>query len=271
MKKLPEKSRRQLALPGPEKPPPGKRGKKRHPKAVGGDAVHQWGKAPGRSNQPSWLNDAAEGRQTCRICGVERKLAGKSGLSGNINADHAGFGEEGRQLLEGKDVAKVYDYVDAKGRTFQTMIELGCPMFILDEYGAIRENRQMVRNVDDRVDYVDDRVDDTEHRVDNMEDRLTDLERENAVLRDRLSQPIDVTAMVEWLAEMVAISAAQKLDTVEIQVEGKRVAALPAPVANLIIDVGSLDEREVVPVRREEDELKPLRYLDDGSDSSDEE
>ena len=174
-------------------------------------------------------------------------------MAQNINADHAGFDStEKERLLKGKDVAQIYSYTDAKGRTFQTMQELGCPMFILDEMGAIRENRQMVRNVDDRVDYVDDRVDDQEERTDTIEDRVIDLERQNAELQAKLAQPIDVTAMVEWIAKMVAVSAAQKLATVDVQIEGHRVAALPQPVADLIINVGSFrpEERELVPIHK---------------------
>ncbi len=204
---------------------------------MGGQDPHDWGRDSRPKGQPAWL-EAAEGRLTCRKCGVEKSIAG------DVNADHAGFDSHDKQRLKGKDVAQIHSYIDAKGRTFQTMQELGCPMFILDEMGAIRENRQMVRQVDDRVDYVDDRVDDQEHRTDTIEDRVIELERQNA----KLAQPIDVTAMVEWLAEMVAVSAAQELDTVEVQIEGRRVAALPPPVADLIIDVGSLRTPERISV-----------------------
>lgn len=239
-------------LPGdgpPPKPPPGQRGKKRHAKAVGGQDEHEWGNAPGQNNQPSWLNDEAEGRQTCRNCGIERKI----GNARSINADHAGFGDDGIHMLKGtgKVVAQIYWYTDAKGRSFQTTKELGCPMLLLDEMGAIRENRQMVREVDDRVDYTDDRVDD-------VEERLARLEAENVAMKARLEERMDVTSMVEWLAEMVAIAAANKLATVNVQIEGRPAAALPEPVANLIIDVGALDQRERVPIHR-------------GSDSSDDE
>jgi hypothetical protein len=191
----------------------------------------------------------------CRKCGIEKKTGGPDGLYDNINADHAGFDSSQKEML--KDKAVIHSYVDAKGRVFQTTKELGCPMLLLDEFGAIRENRQMVREVDDRVDYVDDRVDDVVDRTDTIEDRVIELERQNAELRARLDQPIDVTAMVEWLAQMVALSAAQKLETVEVQIGGRRVAALPPPVVDLILDVGAIEQREQLPVR----------HKDGGSDS----
>jgi hypothetical protein len=170
-------------------------------------------------------------------------------------ADHAGFGDEGREMMKGKDALGQWTYVDAKGRQFTSAKQLGCPTFFLDEMGGIRENREMVREVDDRVDYTDDRVDDVEdrvgsqeHRVDSFEDRLIDLERENVVLREKLAQPIDVTAMVEWLSDMAVEAARQKMETVEVQVEGRQVAALPPPLVDLIIDVGSVQkERALVP------------------------
>lgn len=173
----------------------------------------------------------------CRRCGIEKKLG-----VGDINADHAGFGDEGRRLMAGKTAAKVFHYTDAKGRIFSTMQELGCPAFILDEMGAIRENRQMLRNVDDRVDYVDDRVGD-------VVDRLAALEAENAEMRARLEQRVDVTALVDWLSDMVAVAAAQKMQTVGVVLDDGRRAELPHPVANLILDLGDVREREKVPVQ----------------------
>lgn len=148
--------------------------------------------------------------------------------------------------MQGKKSLGMYHYVDAKGRSFSSAKPLGCPAFLLDEMGAIRENREMLREVDDRVDYTDDRVDDVEEKVESIEERLARLETENAAMKVRLDQKFDVTAMVEWLAEMVALSAAQKLATVQVQIEGRQVASLPAPVANLIIDVGNVAERETV-------------------------
>jgi len=242
---------KQLPAPVELKLPPGKRGKKRHPKAVGGQGEHQWGQQKARG-QPAWLNAGIDGRVQCLKCGVEKKVGGPQGLSGDINADHAGHGAMGRRLMKGKEAAEIHSYIDAKGRVFQTMKELGCPAFILDEFGAIRENRQMVREVDDRVDYTDDRVDDVEERVESVEDRLNRLEEENAEMKAKLDAGFDVTAMVDWLAEMVAIAAKQKMETVEISIGGHTVAALPPPVANLIIDVGSLQgAQELAPTRSE--------------------
>lgn len=238
-------------LPGPitptkKKPPPGQRGKKRDAHAIGGNDPHDWIGSSGRRDQPAWLNGGGSGTQTCRKCGIERK---PNPMERDINADHAGFGDDGERLMASKRAATLYTYTDAKGREFQTTMELGCPMLLVDEAGAIRENRQMVRNVDDRVDYVDDRVDDSEHRIESVEDRLTGLEQENIELRAKIEERIDVTAMVEWLSDMVAVAAAQKLATVNVQIEGGAVAALPEPVANLIIDIARVPERELVPVR----------------------
>jgi len=233
-------------LPGtPVCPPPGKRGKKRHPKAIPAGQEHDFG--PGvAKGQPSWLSGGDNGRRTCRRCGVEEFPPGAF-----VMADHAGFGSDGADLLKGKDVQGMWTYVDAKGRQFTSGKKLGCPTFFLDEMGAIRENREMVREVDDRVDYTDDRVDDVEERVESVEERLARLEAENATLKARLDAGFDVTAMVEWLGEMVALHAAQRLATVEVQVEGRQTVALPAPVANMILNVGKVTECEPAPIRRE--------------------
>jgi len=87
-------------------------------------------------------------------------------------ADHAGFGEEGQRLMQGKRATEMWTYSDAKGNTFTSRKRLGCPVFLLDPLGATMENREMLREVDDRVDYTDDRVDDVTERVESVEDRL---------------------------------------------------------------------------------------------------
>lgn len=162
-------------------------------------------------------------------------------------ADHAGFGDDGQRLMQGKKALGLWHYEDAKGRTFTSAKRLGCPAFFVDEMGAIRENREMLREVDDRVDYTDDRVDDVEERVESIEERMARLEAENIEMRAKLEERTDVTALVDWLSDMVALAAAQKLATVQVQIEGRPVAALPPPVADLIINLGAVSEKELVP------------------------
>ncbi len=229
----------------PEKPPPGQRGKKRDPDAVEAGRPHQFSSGRARG-QPAWLSGGDNNRKTCIKCGVEVLPPG-----GLILADHAGFGDEGRQLLKGKKPTDMWTYV-ADGKTITSRKKLGCPVFILDPIGQGLENRAMLREVDDRVDYTDDRVDDVEHRTDSIEDRVIELERQNIELQTKLAERVDVTSLVEWLAEMVALSAAQKLETVQVQIAGHQPAALPAPVANLIIDIAAFQtpERELVPVQK---------------------
>ena len=222
------------AAPQPPTPPK----KRRHPNAVEANHPHQWT----GGGQPDWLN--VNGGRQCRVCGVLER-------SNLILADHAGFGTDGNNFGDRNNRAQTYIYEDAKGNTFASQRPLGCPVFILDHMGTTMENRAMIREVDDRLDGTDD-------RVDNHEDRLARLEAENLVLRAKLEERIDVTAMVEWLAEMVGQSAALKMQTVQVQVEGRPVAALPPPIANLIIDVGlaasAAAQMEPVPIERAQPE-----------------
>lgn len=208
-------------LPGP----PSGQAKRRHPNAVEANRPHQWT----GGGQPDWLNSS--GGRTCRVCGVTER-------TNLILADHAGFGDDGKNFGDPSNRVRTYVYEDAKGNTFASQRELGCPVFILDHIGTTMENRAMIREVDDRVDQ-------TDTRVDSVEARLARLETENEMLKTKLAERIDVTAMVEWLAEMVAQAAALKMQTVNVQIEGRTVAALPPPIANLIIDVGTMtQERE---------------------------
>jgi hypothetical protein len=163
-------------------------------------------------------------------------------------ADHTGFGEDGKALGDPSNRVQTHVYEDAKGHVIISQRPLGCPVFILDHMGATMENRGMLREHDDRLDMTAD-------SIDNHEERLARLEAENQVLRAKLEERIDVTAMVEWLAEMVAQAAALKMQTVQVQVEGRPVAALPPPIANLIIDVGlAAQEAQLEPVLRGKDQ-----------------
>lgn len=151
-----------------------------------------------------------------------------------------GFGEDGKHFGDPNNRVVTYTYEDAKGNTFVSQKELGCPVFILDHMGTTMENRSMLREHDDRLDVTAD-------HLDNHEDRLARLEAENQMLRDKLEERIDVTAVVDWLAELVAKAAAMKMQTVQVQVEGRTVAALPPPIADLIIDVGArVEESQAV-------------------------
>lgn len=210
-------------LPPALPPPASPTRKRRHPNAVEANRPHQWTSGTARG-QPDWLQAGDGGGRQCRVCGVTER-------SNLILADHAGFGDDGKQLGDAGNRVQTYIYEDAKGNTFASQRPLGCPVFILDHMGTTMENRGFIREHDDRLDVVDD-------HLDNHEDRLARLEAENLVLRAKLEERIDVTAMVDWLAEMVAQAAALKMQTVQVQVEGRPVAALPPPIANLIIDVG---------------------------------
>jgi len=225
-------------LAGPVTP---REGKRRHKDAVEANRLHTF--SGGRRGQPSWLN-GDNGRRVCSVCGVEEL---SSTPTGDINADHAGFGDEGRALMEGKAAVQSWTYVDAKGNRFTSQKRLGCPVFVLDHLGTTMENRAMLREVDDRVDHTDDRVDD-------VEGRIAALEASNVALQEKLDQPIDVTAMVAWLSDMVAISAARKLGMTRVELEDGRVAQLPAPVADLIIDI-TADQRERVVLLADGSEL----------------
>ena len=205
--------------------------KRRHPKAVEANRPHQWGSG-GPRGQPDWLNGGGGGGGgQCRVCGV-------SVSQEVILAEHAGYGDEGRGLGDPNNRVKTYVYEDAKGNTIISQKPLGCPVFILDHMGTTMENRAMIREVDDRIDHTDD-------RVDVHEDRLARLEADNLALRAKLEERIDVTAMVDWLSDLVAQSAALKMQTVQVQIEGRNVAALPPAIANLIIDVGARTQEPI--------------------------
>jgi len=228
-------------LPPPPDDEPARPHKRRGPNAVEANRPHQFGGGPG--GQPDWLNNGGSGGRTCRVCGVTEIPPG--GLVGDILADHAGFGDEGRELLKGKPKVQMWTYIDAKGHKFTSQKRLGCPVFVLDHLGTTMENRAMLREVDDRVDATDD-------RVDSVEDRLAALEAENQALREEISRPVDVTEMVDFLSDMVAVAAARKLGLTKVQLEDGRVARLPEPVADLIFDIAAVkdQEPELVPRQR---------------------
>ena len=167
-------------------------------------------------------------------------------MSGDINADHQGFNDEIARRPDLKTAMKnpagLYKYRDAKGHVFTSMVPLGCPTFMLDERGVIMENKERIRGVDDRVDFVEDRVDSVEGDAVSHESRLAALEQENQELRARVdAAEADVSAVVRWLAEMAALHAETGGETVKVRVEGRPVAALPPPVADLILDIGSVN------------------------------
>lgn len=221
--------------------------KRRHPDAVEANRPHQFG--GGLRGQPDWLNTGSGGGRVCQVCGVEEIPPG-----GVILADHAGFGDEGRRLMKGKRAVQMWTYIDAKGHKFTSKKRLGCPTFVLDHMGTTMENREMIREVDDRVDRTDD-------RVDSIEDRIAALEAENAALREKVGRPIDVTQMVDFLSDMVALAAARKLGLTRVQLEDGRVAQLPEPVADMIFDIGAVQpEREMEPI--------PLKKRDPDAEST---
>lgn len=238
------------ALTGPTlaPPPKPKPRKRRHPNAVEAGRPHQWTKSASLDpyGQPGWLNQGAGANPECGVCKVTL-------LSGNINADHAGFSD---QVAARPDFQRAmanatgsFIYQDAKGKTFESQVPLGCPVFVGDEIGTTMANKERYRQVDDRVDGVEDRVDDVTEVAVSNEDRITRLEMENRELRSRVdSAQGDVTAVVQWLAEMVALHTASNRESVQVHVEGRGVAALPPPVAELILDLGALPQRVQVPV-----------------------
>ena len=214
--------------------------KRRHKDAVEANRPHQFQSSDPRC-MPSWLNAGSQGGRTCSVCGVKEIPPGSltKNLSGNINADHAGFGDEGKRLLEGKKKVQMWTYEDAKGNTFTSQKQLGCPVFVLDHLGTTMENRAMLREVDDRVDS-------TEDRVDSVEARLARLEAENGVLREQIAQGpvIDAVALIEGLRELAKMVKANQEPTRLL--EDNRVT----------IDIGEFEirEREVVLVHAHEDE-----------------
>lgn len=241
------------ALPPPERPLV----KRRHPEAVEAGRPHQWNDATPKG-QPSWLN-ADNGRRACKVCGVEEIPPG-----GFVMADHAGMGQDpvAQQASNGKRMVEMYTYIDAKGNQFTSMTPLGCPTFMLDHKGMTMENRERIRQVDDRVDRTEDRVDDVAALALSHDDRLAQLERENAELRTRVdAAQADIGAVVSWLRDMAALHAAQQREMVMVQVEGRDPVALPPPVADLILDLGSVKQKEPVPVRRR-DEIIDAEFVE---------
>lgn len=241
----PSHPHRALAGPTAKDPEDTKPRKRRHPNAVEAGRPHKWSKPGGtdRFGTPSWLNDNGGTNPQCSVCGVTL-------LAGDVNADHEGFGAEVavRPDLQAamRNPITLYKYRDAKGHEIQSQVPFGCPTFITDDRGYMTENRERIRGVDDRVDFAEDRIDETE-------DRLSALEQENEVLRARVdAAEADVSAVVRWLAEMVALHQTQGGETVKVQVEGRPVAALPPPVADLILDLGSVPEPETIDAEFEE-------------------
>jgi len=249
------------ALTGEVSPPPEttKLVKRRHPDAVEAGRPHEWGtKTP--KGQPDWLNGGDNNRRQCMVCGVEEIPPG-----GFIMADHAGMGQDpvAQKAKSGKRMVEMYTYIDAKGQQFTSMTPLGCPTFMLDHKGMTMENRERIRQVDDRVDRTEDRVDDVSALALSHDDRISLLERENAELRTRVdAAQADITAVVNWLKDMAAIHAAQQRDVVMVQVEGKEPVALPPPVAELILDLGAVRVKEPVLVRRGEPEIIDAEFVE---------
>lgn len=213
-------------------PPSQKPVKRRHPNAVEAGRPHQWGSARrGPGSQPAWVDDLSGGnRKVCRVCGVTE-------VKGGVNADHAGFDPlDKERLMKGRTAVSIYTYWDAKNNRFESQVPLGCPTFMLDHKGLTMENKERVRRVDDRVDGVEDRIDLLESRVDEAQ--------------------ADIKAVVDWLREMVELHAAQGQDTVQVSIEGQDTVALPAPVAQMIIDIGQVREKVSVHEKGEEDALE---------------
>jgi len=189
-------------------PPDAPRPKRRHPNAVEAGRPHTFTRkvAKGqRGGQPGWLNGIETGRRQCVVCGVEE-------VNNFIMADHAGFGDEGKRLLEGKPTVDKYTYIDAKGNQMTSMVPLGCPTFMLDHKGTTMENKERLRRVDDRVDGVDD-------RVDANEDRIAALEAQNAQLRDFIEN-----RMVEAIHTIVEQQVTARLEAQTVEV-----VELPSP------------------------------------------
>lgn len=210
------------------------RPKKRHPKAVESGRAHSWGDLG--SGQPAWLNNNGKTEKHCSVCGVTE-------LGSFVMADHAG------------SQSPLYTYRDVKGNQMTSLIPLGCPTFMVDHKGFTMENRERVRQVDDRVDGVG-------YRVSDVEARMERLEAENAELKAQVGSNVaDIGAVVDWLSEMVALHQQSQLETVEVQVAG-RVAALPAPVADMILNLGAVTEREKVPAYRQDPEIEDAEYIE---------
>jgi hypothetical protein len=176
----------------------------------------------------------------CGVCGVElvsggTSLKGGNTVVGSIQADQAG--------LE-------YVYRDAGGLIITSFEPLSCPIFIGNKPGnmggAIMESREKIRNLARGAHQ-------TTYRVETLEQRVDRLERENAVLREAVSQPIDASAIVEFLADMVVAAARAKVQNVPVLIEGTQYA-LPEPVARVIIDVAAQPERERVPITRKKED-----------------
>jgi len=174
---------------------------------------------------------------TCACCGVELvsggpSLKGGTPVIGSIQADQPGM---------------EYVYRDAGGLLITSFEPLACPIFIGNKpgnvAGAIMMDRVSIRALSGAMHTV-------QYRMEGLEERVARLERDNAVLREAISQPINADAVVNFLADMVAAAARAKLESVPVLIEGTRYA-LPEPMARVIIDVASQsEEREFVFVRQ---------------------
>lgn len=159
---------------------------------------------------------SSDGSMSCKVCGVTLRpnviMAGNSGLN--------------------------YHYTDAFNKQISSLVPLSCPVFIGDTNGAVAEVKERSRKLKGQVTVV-------EGRVDSVEERLARLERENEALRAEVAAKtnIDVTALVNWLSEMVAQSAAMNQPSRTIEVQGQQYA-LPAPVVDLVVTLAN--ERDVV-------------------------
>ena len=149
-----------------------------------------------------WLNDM--GGRTCKVCGVVEKTGHL------IRPDRKGM---------------EHHYVDAFGVQMTSMTELSCPTFIGDMGGAVAETKGRVRQLDEQMETVDA--------------RLERLEKHNQYLQDQLEAKIqlDVTGLVNWLNQVVKLSAEAQLPTTTVEVAGLGYS-IPSPIADLVRGVG---------------------------------
>lgn len=178
---------------------------------------------------PDWLNGIElTGERQCEYCGCSERAL--------IRPDRKGMD---------------YHYTDAYGEQITSLVPLSCPVFIGDTNGAVGETKERLRGVTGRVGCL-------EERTESVEERLERLEAENAEMKAQLAQyPMDVTDMVDWLAQQVQTKVEEQVAKALASVQ---VRALPPAQPNPFIDVIPLAERELVPLRAEEEEPLELDY-----------
>lgn len=191
---------------------------------------HAWGvpaaggSTLGHLHAPSWLNNSSGGGPTCGVCGVTLVDSGR--------ADGAGAD---------------YTYRDAEGVMIRSQNPLPCPVFIGKSgqlEGSVLDGKVKIRKLTNAMYGVT-------YQIEGIEERVARLERENDVLREAVSRPIDADALVSFLASVVEATVREKLKTVPVMVEGTQYA-LPEPVANMIIQVAAqpVTEHEKILARR---------------------